>query len=172
MIFLVTIPLLSVGLVLVIRKAMPIFRRVFRKYDALNDSVQENVQAMRVVKSYVREDYEKKKFAAAAEDVCKDFTRAERIMALNSPMMQFCVYAGMVFVLSFGSYAVITSRGLEVAVGQMSAIVTYSFQILMSLMMLSMVFVMITMSMESAERIVEVLTKRAASTAPRTPSPR
>ena len=124
MIFLVTIPLLSIGLILVIRAATPIFRRVFRKYDALNDSVQENVQAMRVVKSYVREDYEKKKFAAAAEDVCKDFTRAERIMALNNPMMQFCVYAGMVFVLSFGSYAVITSRGTEIAVGQMSAILT------------------------------------------------
>ena len=147
MIFLVTIPLLTVGLALVIFKAMPIFRRVFRKYDALNDSVQENVHAMRVVKSYVREDYEKKKFAAAAEDVCSDFTRAERIMALNGPMMQFCVYAGMVFVLSFGSYLVISSGGLEVNVGQMSAMLTYSFQILMSLMMLSMVFVMITMSM-------------------------
>ena len=166
MIFLVTIPLLSIGLILVIRAATPIFRRVFRKYDALNDSVQENVQAMRVVKSYVREDYEKKKFAAAAEDVCKDFTRAERIMALNNPMMQFCVYAGMAFVLSFGSYAVITSRGAEIAVGQMSAILTYSFQILMSLMMLSMVFVMITMSMESAERIVEVLQEKSNLTSP------
>ena len=166
MIFLVTIPLLGIALVLVIRKATPIFRRVFRKYDALNDSVQENVQAMRVVKSYVREDYEKKKFGAAAEDVCKDFTRAERIMAINSPMMQFCVYAGMVFVLSFGSYAVISSQGLEVNVGQMSAIITYSFQILMSLMMLSMVFVMITMSMESAERIVEVLQEQSTLTSP------
>lgn len=166
MIFLVTIPLLGVGLVLVIRRATPIFRRVFRKYDALNDSVQENVQAMRVVKSYVREDYEKKKFTAAAEDVCKDFTRAERIMALNNPMMQFCVYAGMVFVLSFGSYAVITSRGTEIAVGQMSAILTYSFQILMSLMMLSMVFVMITMSLESAERIVEVLQEKSTLVSP------
>ena len=78
--------------VLVIRKAMPIFRRVFRKYDALNDSVQENVQAIRVVKGYVREEYEKKKFSAAAGDVCKDFTRAERIVAINTPMMQFCVY--------------------------------------------------------------------------------
>ena len=165
-IFLVTIPLLSVGLVLVIRKATPIFRRVFRKYDALNDSVQENVQAMRVVKSYVHEEYEKKKFAAAAEDVCKDFTRAERIMALNKPMMQFCVYAGMAFVLSYGSYEVITSRGMEVAVGQMSAILTYSFQILMSLMMLSMVFVMITMSMESAERICEVLNEQSNLTSP------
>ena len=166
MIFLVTIPLLGVGLVLVIRAATPIFRRVFRKYDALNDAVQENVQAMRVVKSYVREDYEKKKFAAAAENVCRDFTRAERIMALNNPMMQFCVYAGMAFVLSFGSYIVITSQGTEVAVGQMSAILTYSFQILMSLMMLSMVFVMITMSMESAERIVEVLSEESNLTSP------
>ena len=166
MIFLVTIPLLGVGLVLVIRAATPIFRRVFRKYDALNDAVQENVQAMRVVKSYVREDYEKKKFAAAAENVCRDFTRAERIMALNNPMMQFCVYVGMAFVLSFGSYIVITSQGTEVAVGQMSAILTYSFQILMSLMMLSMVFVMITMSMESAERIVEVLSEESNLTSP------
>ena len=166
MIFLVTIPLLTVGLALVIFKAMPIFRRVFRKYDALNDSVQENVHAMRVVKSYVREDYEKKKFAAAAEDVCSDFTRAERIMALNGPMMQFCVYAGMVFVLSFGSYLVISSGGLEVNVGQMSSMLTYSFQILMSLMMLSMVFVMITMSMESAERIVEVLSEESSLTSP------
>ena len=166
MIFLVTIPLLTVGLILVIRAATPIFRRVFRKYDALNDSVQENVQAMRVVKSYVREDYEKKKFAAAAEDVCRDFTRAERIMALNSPMMQICVYAGMAFVLSFGSYIVITSQGTEVAVGQMSAILTYSFQILMSLMTLSMVFVMITMSMESAERIVEVLSEKSSLYSP------
>ena len=164
LIFLVTIPLLGVGLVLVIRKATPIFRRVFRKYDALNDSVQENVQAMRVVKSYVRGDYEKKKFGVAAEDVCKDFTRAERIMAINNPMMQFCVYAGMVFVLSFGSYAVISSQGLEANVGQMSAIITYSFQILMSLMMLSMVFVIITMSMESAERIVEVLQEQSSLT--------
>ena len=118
---------------------------------------------MRVVKSYVREDYEKKKFGAAAEDVRKDFTRAERIMAINNPMMQFCVYAGMVFVLSYGSYAVITSQGLDLNVGQMSSMLTYSFQILMSLMMLSMVFVMITMSMESAERIVEVLQRRRAS---------
>ncbi len=166
LIFLFTIPLLSIGLILVIRKATPIFRRVFRKYDALNDSIQENVQAMRVVKSYVREDYEKKKFGAAAQDVCNDFTRAERIMALNNPMMQICVYAGMAFVLSFGSYLVITNKGVDVAVGQMSAILTYSFQILMSLMTLSMVFVMITMSMESAERIVEVLTEKSDLVSP------
>ena len=166
MIFLFKIPLLAIGLFLVIRAATPLFRRVFRKYDALNDSVQENVQAMRVVKSYVRENYEKKKFGAAAEDVQKDFTRAERIMAINSPMMQFCVYAGMVFVMSYGSYTVITSQGLDLNVGQMSSMLTYSFQILMSLMMVSMVFVMITMSMESAERIVEVLSEESTLKSP------
>ena len=166
MIFLFTIPILSIGLFLVIRTATPLFRRVFRKYDALNDSVQENVQAMRVVKSYVREEYEKKKFGAAAENVQRDFTKAERIMAINSPMMQFCVYAGMVFVISYGSYAVITSRGLDLNVGQMSAMLTYSFQILMSLMMVSMVFVMITMASESAERIVEVLSEKSSLTSP------
>ena len=166
MIFLFTIPLLLIGLLLVIRAATPLFRRVFRKYDALNDSVQENVQAMRVVKSYVREDYEKKKFAAAAENVQRDFTKAERIMALNGPMMQFCVYAGMVFVMSYGSYTVITSMGLDLNVGQMSSMLTYSFQILMSLMMLSMVFTMIIMSQESAERIVEVLSEESTLTSP------
>ena len=166
MIFLFTIPLLLIGLLLVIRAATPLFRRVFRKYDALNDSVQENVQAMRVVKSYVREDYEKKKFAAAAENVQRDFTKAERIMALNGPMMQFCVYAGMVFVMSYGSYTVITTMGLDLNVGQMSSMLTYSFQILMSLMMLSMVFTMITMSQESAERIVEVLSEESTLTSP------
>lgn len=168
-IFLITIPILGLGLFLVIRAVMPLFRRVFRKYDALNDSVQENVQAMRVVKSYVREDYEKKKFGAAAENVQRDFTRAERILAINNPLMQFCIYAGMAFVLSYGSYAVITSQGLDLNVGQMSAMLTYSFQILMSLMMLSMVFVMITMSAESAERIVEVLNERSALQSPENP---
>ena len=108
----------------------------------------------------------KKKFGAAAENVQKDFTRAERIMALNGPMMQFCVYTGMVFVMSYGSYAVITSRGLDLNVGQMSSMLTYSFQILMSLMMLSMVFTMITMSQESAERIVEVLGEESTLQSP------
>ena len=116
---------------------------------------------MRVVKSYVREDYEKQKFNKAAEDVQADFTKAERILAFNNPLMQFCIYGVMVFVLSFGSYTVITSRGLDLDVGQMSSLLTYSFQILMSLMMLSMVFVMITMATESAERIVEVLNEES-----------
>ena len=113
LIFLLTIPVLGIALILITRSTMPLFRRVFRKYDALNASVQENIRGMRVVKSYVREDYEKKKFCAAAEDVQADFTKAERILALNNPVMQFCIYAVMVFVLSYGSYMVITSRGLE-----------------------------------------------------------
>src|SRR5699024_1893792 len=149
MIFLFTIPLLLIGLFLVIRAATPLFRRVFRKYDALNDSVQENVQAMRVVKSYVREEYEKKKFGAAAENVQKDFTRAERIMALNGPMMQFCVYTGMVFVMSYGSYAVITYRGLDLNVGQMSSMLNYRFKIIMHPILLSMVSAMISITQES-----------------------
>ena len=166
MIFLATIPILGIGLIIVIRKTMPVFRRVFKKYDALNSSIQENIRGMRVVKAYVREDYEKKKFNAAAENVKADFTKAERILAINNPLMQFCVYGVMVFVLSFGSYTVITSQGLALDVGQMSSLLTYSFQILMSLMMLSMVFVMITMATESAERIVEVLSEESTLLSP------
>ena len=159
-------PRIGIGLYFVIRKTMPLFRRVFKKYDALNSSIQENIRGMRVVKSYVREDYEKKKFDAAAEDVKADFTKAERILAVNNPLMQFCIYGVMVFVLSYGSYTVITSHGLDLDVGQMSSLLTYSFQILMSLMMLSMVFVMITMAAESAERIVEVLNEESTLHSP------
>ena len=166
LIFVLVIPVLSAGLILVIRKTMPLFRRVFKKYDALNNSVQENIKGMRVVKSYVREAFEKQKFNAAAEDVRADFTKAERILAFNNPLMQFCVYAAMVFVLSYGSYTVITTRGLNLDVGQMSAMLTYNFQVLMSLMMLSMVFVMITMAEESAKRIVEVLSEQSVLQSP------
>ena len=168
-IFLLVIPILAIGLALVIRKTIPLFRRVFKKYDALNSSVQENIKGMRVVKAFVREDYEKKKFSVAAEDVCADFTRAERILAFNNPLMQFCMYSVMVFVMAFGSYTVITSRGMDIDVGQMSSMLTYSFQILSSLMMLSMVFVMITMAGESAERIVEVLTEESSLQNPENP---
>ena len=166
-IFLVTVP--GIGLFLVTKKTMPLFRRVFRKYDALNASVQENIRGMRVVKAYVREDYEKKKFDRAAEDVQKDFTKAERILAINNPLMQFCIYVVMIFVMSFGSYTVITSQGLDLDVGQMSSLLTYSFQILMSLMMVSMIFVMVTMSLESAERIVEVLSEESTLQNPQNP---
>lgn len=168
-IFLFTIPVLGIGLFFVTKKTMPLFRRVFRKYDALNASVQENIRGMRVVKAYVREDHEKKKFDRAAEDVQKDFTKAERILAINNPLMQFCIYVVMIFVMSFGSYTVITSQGLDLDVGQMSSLLTYSFQILMSLMMVSMIFVMVTMSLESAERIVEVLSEESTLQNPENP---
>ena len=168
-IFLFVLPVLGVGLTLVALKTVPLFRRVFRKYDKLNESIQENVKAMRVVKAFVREDYESKKFGRAAEDVCADFTRAERILALNGPLMQFCIYSVMVFVLSFGSYTIISSMGIDLDVGQLSALLTYSFMMLMSLMMLSMVFVMITMAGESTKRIIEVLSEKSTLTDPENP---
>ena len=165
-IFVILLPLMGCGLFFIIRKAMPLFKSVFKKYDRLNESIQENVKGMRVVKSFVREEYEQKKFAGAAEDVCRDFTKAEKILAFNGPLMQFCLYAVMLFVMSFGSYTVITSMGLDLQVGQLSALLTYSFQILSSLMMVSMIFVMITMSAESARRIVEVVSEESTLSSP------
>lgn len=155
--FVVVVPILIVGLFLVSRKAMPAFRSVFRKYDRLNESIEENVRAMRVVKGFAREDYEKNKFGSAAENIRRDFTRAERIVAWNSPLMQFCVYFNMAFVLLVGSRMIITSGGTVIDVGQISAMLTYGMQILMSLMMLSMIYVILTMSSESMKRICEVL---------------
>ena len=169
LIFLFTIPVLGIGLGLVIKKTMPLFRKVFKKYDNLNNSVQENINGIRVVKSFVREEFEKKKFNEAAEDVCGDFTRAEKILALNNPMMQFCLYVVMIFVLSFGSYLVVNFGGNIIQVGQLSSLLTYSFQILMSLMMLSMVFVMVTISIESCERIVAVLEEKRTISNPENP---
>ena len=165
-IFVFTVPLLGVGLFYIIHRVMPIFRRVFRKYDALNMSIQENIKGIRVVKSFVREDHESEKFSHAADEVCRDFTRAERILAFNQPLMQFCMYAVMVFVLSAGSYIVITTNSSSLNVGQMSALLTYSFMMLSSLMMLSMIFVMITMALESARRITEVLDERPTLVSP------
>ena len=169
LIFLFVVPVLGVALALVIRKTMPLFRRVFKKYDALNASIQEDIKAIRVVKSYVREEHEKEKFSGTADDVCADFTRAERILALNNPVMQFCLYTVMVFVLSFGSYTIITSHGLLLDVGQFSALLTYSFMILSSLMMVSMIFVMITMASESGKRIAEVLREKSTLVNPENP---
>ena len=155
--FVVVVPVLVVGLLLVARTAMPAFRRVFKKYDRLNESIEENVRAMRVVKGFSREKYETKKFTNAATDICKDFTKAERIVALNGPIMQLCMYFNMIFVLIVGSKLTISSQGAQLNVGQISAMLTYGMQILMSLMMLSMIYVMLTMSMESMKRICEVL---------------
>lgn len=168
-IFLFTIPVLGGGLFYISKKVMPLFKAVFNKYDKLNASVQENINGIRVVKSFVREDYENKKFFNAAEDVRGDFTRAEKILAINAPLMQFCLYLVVVFTLSFGSYRVISTGALGLNVGQLSSILTYSFQILISLMMLSMIFVMITISTESAERIVAVLKEKSTLTNPEHP---
>lgn len=168
-IFLFTIPVLGIGLGLMIKKTMPLFRKVFKKYDNLNNSVQENINGIRVVKSFVREDFEMKKFNEAAEDVCADFTKAEKILALNNPMMQFCLYVVMIFVLTFGSYLVVNFGGAIIQVGQLSSLLTYSFQILMSLMMLSMIFVMVTISIESCERIVAVLEEKRTISNPENP---
>jgi len=154
--FVVAIPVLALGLYFVAKNAMPAFRSVFKKYDRLNESIEENVRAMRVVKSYAREGYEKKKFKKAADDICNDFTKAERIVALNMPIMQLCMNFNSVFILFVGSKLVINHMG-GVGIGQISAMLTYGVQILMSLMMLSIVYVMITMSAESAKRICEVL---------------
>ncbi len=168
-VFVIVAPILGFGLFAVSYKVMPLFRRVFKKYDNLNSSIQENVKGMRVVKSYVREEYEKQKFDKAADEICRDFTKAERILAINNPLMQFCLYVIMVFVLSFGSYTIITSKGLDLDVGQFSALLTYSFMILMSLMMISMIFVMITLSVESCKRIVEVLDEKTVLHNPENP---
>ena len=169
LIFLFSIPFLGIGLAIIIRKSLPLFRAVFNKYDTLNASVQENISGIRVVKSFVREKYEIDKFDRAVEDVRQDFTKAEKILALNTPMMQFALYTVMVFTLSFGSYLVITTRGIDLNVGQLSSLLTYSFQVLISLMMLSMVFVMITISTESAERIVAVLNEKSSIVNPEYP---
>ena len=157
MTFVVVIPVLLFGLIMIARKAMPAFRAVFKKYDRMNESIEENVRAMRVVKGFAREEYEKEKFSAASGNIRRDFTRAERIVALNGPLMQFCIYFNMVFVLFVGSRLIITNQGTTIDVGQISAMLTYGIQILMSLMMMSMVYVMLTMSIESMRRITEVL---------------
>ena len=164
--FIVVIPILILGLVLIAKKAMPAFHAVFKKYDRMNESIEENVRAMRAVKSFAREDFETKKFSAASDEICKDFTYAERLVALNGPVMQLCVYFNMVFILFIGSKLVVSNGGQTVDVGQISAMLTYGMQILMALMFLSFVFVMLTMSLESMKRICEVLTEESSLTSP------
>ena len=167
--FLFIVPLLLFGLILIGRKALPAFRAVFRKYDKMNESIEENVRGMRVVKGFSREEYEKVKFGKASDDICRDFTKAERIVALNSPLMQLCVYFNMVFVLYVGSRLIVSSSGQIIDVGQISAMLTYGFMILMSLMMISMIYVMLTMSAESMKRIYEVLCEEPALANPAEP---
>ena len=167
--FVVVVPVLAFGLWLISRKAMPAFRAVFKKYDRMNESIEENVRGMRVVKGFSREKYENQKFGAASDNICKDFTRAERVVALNTPLMQICVNFNMVFVMLVGSQIVISSGASIIDVGQMSAMLTYGMQILIQLMMISMIYVMLTMSAESMKRIFEVLEETPALTNPDSP---
>ena len=154
LIFLAAIPILGVGLYLIIKHVHPVFERVFKTYDRLNGVVQENLSGIRVVKNFVREDHEIEKFDTISGTIYKDFSLAERILALNSPLMQGCVYACMILVSWLGAKQIVIGN---MSTGNLMSFFTYIMQILSSLMMLSMVFVMITMSRASAERIVEVL---------------
>lgn len=168
-IYVTIVPFLAFALFMIIRKAMPLFDSVFKKYDKLNNSVQENVKGMRVVKSFVREDYEKQKFNAAADDVCADFTKAEKLVALNQPIMQIAMYVAMVVVSFFGAKLIISSGGSTMGVGELSSLFTYGMQILSSLMMVSMIFVMITISNASMQRIYEVLKEESTIKNPENP---
>ena len=167
--FLVIVPVLIVGLLAIARKAMPAFHAVFRKYDRMNESVEENVRGMRVVKGFAREGYEKQKFAAASGDIARDFTKAERIVALNNPLMTLCMNFNMVFVLLVGAKLIVENKGATIDVGQISAMLTYGMQILMSLMMISMIYVMMTISWESMKRLTEVLNEEPSLHNPENP---
>ena len=163
LIFLCVVPVLAVGLTYVATHAHPVFRKVFKTYDSLNNVVQENVRGMRVVKSFVREDYEDKKFEDISGQVCTLFTKAERIIALNSPLMQFSMYACTLLISWFGAKFILSSVGQPNAMttGELNSLLTYSIQILSSLMMLSFMFVMLTISRASGERICEVLDEQS-----------
>ncbi|MBQ2744293.1 MAG: ABC transporter ATP-binding protein [Lachnospiraceae bacterium] len=156
-IFVIAVPILGGALIGIAKFVMPIFKRIFKQYDALNASVQENVAGIRVVKSFVREDYEQKKFSKASDDVRVSFTKVDKILALNSPIMMVCMNVTMTLVIFLGSQIVVTTNTGDLSTGQLSQLITYGVQILSSMMMLSMVFVMTTMASESANRIVEVL---------------
>lgn len=166
-IFFVSVPFLVFGIALITYKALPIFKRLFKRYDAMNESVQENIKGMRVVKAYVREDYESKKFSAVSDDLARQFTTAERILALNSPIMQICIQGALLALCYFGAKKALIDGTINAF--SLQSLTTYSFQILMALMMMSMIFVMLVMSLESARRIVEVLDEKSNLTNPENP---
>lgn len=160
LIFLYIVPILAVGLFFIMSKAHPIFERVFKTYDKLNNVVQENLYGIRVVKSFVREDHENEKFGKISKSIFKDFSKAERLLAWNMPLMQFCVYTCMLLISWFGARLIVLSGNdpaVGMTTGQLMSLITYAMQILMSLMMLSMIFVMIIISRASMERIAEIL---------------
>ena len=166
LIFLVILPVTGVSLFGIAAGVHPIFVRIFKKYDAMNNSVQENVSGIRVVKSFVREDYEKEKFGRASEEVRRDFTRAEKILAFNSPIMMASIYMSMLLVSYFGARLIISTGATALTTGELSSLISYGVQILAAMMMLTMVFVMTIISQESAERITEVLSFRSTLTSP------
>ncbi len=169
LVFLGCIPVLGLGLFLIMTKAHPIFEKVFRTYDRLNNVVQENIRGMRVVKSYVREDHESEKFNGISEKIYTSFSKAERLLAYNMPLMQLCMYACTLLISWFGARAIVASGNnpdIGMTTGQLMSMLTYTTQILMSLMMLSMVFVMITISRASCERINEVLDEKSDIVSP------
>ena len=160
LIFLVIIPILALGLYFIMTRTHPIFERVFRTYDWLNGIVQENLHGIRVVKSFVREDHEKKKFNSVSERIYKDFKKAEQRLAWNAPLMQLCMYAAVILISWFGARTIVACGGdaaLGLSTGELLSLISYATQILMSLMGLSMIFVMITMSRTSGERAIELL---------------
>ena len=160
LIFLGAMPILGIGLFFIIKNAHPIFRQVFKTYDKLNNVVQENLRGIRVVKAYVREDHERGKFEDISQEIYEKFTKAEKLLAFNMPLIQFCMFGSMLLLSWFGARAIVASgnnAAMGLSTGQLMSLMTYTMQILMSLMMLSFVFVMITISRASAERIVEVL---------------
>ena len=166
LIFIIMLPLLGGALIGLIAYVFPIFRRIFKKYDALNNSVQENLSAIRVVKSFVAEDHEKTKFRAASQEVRGDFTRAEKILALNGPIMIFFIYVALMLVNYLGARVVVDSGATELTTGEFSSLMTYGVQILASMMMLAFIFVMVSISAESANRVAEVLVHRPSLTSP------
>ena len=168
-IFVAVMPLLGIGLYLIISRVIPIFKKVFKRYDALNESAEENLTGIRVVKSFVNENFERQKFNKASEELREDFTAAERLMALNSPFMNFTIYVLFVLILYFGSYLIVSSQGTALGVGQLSSLITYGFMMLMSLMMLSFVFAMIIIAEEGARRICEVLLATSTINNPENP---
>lgn len=169
LIYLACMPVMIIGLLIIMRHAHPIFNRVFKKYDRLNNVVQENVKGIRVVKSFNQEEYEKTKFKTISNDVCTDFSKAEKTLAWNMPLVQFCMYACMLLISWFGARLIVSSGQTALTTGELLSLFTYTIQILSSLMMLSMVLVMITMSKASAKRIVEVLDTKSDITNPDSP---
>ena len=174
MIFVVLVPIIAFGLFLIVKNAMGIFLRVFKRYDKLNESVEENVSGIRVVKSYVREDYEKHKFNSASDAMTGDFVKAEKIVALNNPLLNTTIHVSNILVIGLGTYFIYRSTTTvdywtNLTIGQMSSLITYGIQILMSVLMISMIMVMLVMSIEAIRRISEVLEEKPTITNPDNP---